>query len=120
MATTANVKPRFCIDQMTSATEAAKRFSEVRRRAKREPQFITDRNTVDSVIVSYDEYEAMYAELCELRERAFLADAAARIATCDADPAHKCIDICEVLDEDEYAELLAIDPDCICDEDLFE
>ena len=45
-------KPRFSVDQMTSATDAAKRFAEVRKRAKKEPQYITDHNVVDSVILS--------------------------------------------------------------------
>ena len=92
-------KPRFSVDQMTSATDAAKRFAEVRKRAKKEPQYITDHNVVDSVVLSYEDYEALYAELAAYRTRVSLHDA---------------------MTEEEYADFLACNADSIPDEDLFE
>ncbi|WP_165170821.1 MULTISPECIES: type II toxin-antitoxin system Phd/YefM family antitoxin [unclassified Adlercreutzia] len=113
-------KPRFNVDQLTSATEAAKRFSEVRKRAKKEPQFITDRNAVDSVIMSYEEFEAMYCELAGYRERELLAVAAARIAEGDVDAGRERVSLEDAMGEDGYAAYLACDADSVSDEDLFE
>ena len=61
-------KPVFSRHQIISATQAAKNFGEVRRRAKVEPQFISDRNEIDTVVLDYQTYEDMYDELTNRRE----------------------------------------------------
>lgn len=113
-------KPRFSVDQMTSATDAAKRFAEVRKRAKKEPQYITDHNVVDSVILSYEDYEALYAELAAHREQQLLSIAAQRISQGDADPHRTRVSLHDAMTEEEYADFLACNADSIPDEDLFE
>ena len=73
--------------QVLTSTQASKNFGEARRRARKEPQFVSDRNNgIDTVIVSFDEFEAMAVELERLREERLYAIAAARLARGDADP----------------------------------
>lgn len=61
-------KPRFNRDQIISSSEAAKKFGELRKKAKTIPQFITDNGTVDTVVMNYEYYEKMYMRLQELEE----------------------------------------------------
>lgn len=67
-------KPSFTADQLISASNAAKNFGELRKKAKNLPQFITDNGEVDTVVVGYDYFEKMYARLKELeaKEEAFI------------------------------------------------
>lgn len=75
----------FGRDQVLTSTQASKNFGEARKRARREPQFVSDRNNgIDTVIVGYDEFEAMAVELEELREERLYAIAAQRILQHDA------------------------------------
>lgn len=53
-------KPTITRDQMVKSSEAAKKFGEMRKRAKDAPLFITENGTVDTVMMDYNEYEAMY------------------------------------------------------------
>ena len=56
MVVVADGKLAFSKDRVVSATQASKNFGECRRRAKREPLFVTDRNaSIETVIVDYDE-----------------------------------------------------------------
>lgn len=64
---TARVKPTFKVTQMMSATTASKRFGALRAKAQIEPQAILEHNEIDAVLLSYADYEAMYAELEALR-----------------------------------------------------
>ena len=75
----------FGRDQVLTSTQASKNFGEARKRARREPQFVSDRNNgIDTVIVGYDEFEAMAVELEELRKEHLYAIAAQRILQHDA------------------------------------
>ena len=57
MVVVADGKLAFSKDRVVSATQASKNFGECRRRAKREPLFVTDRNaSIETVIVDYDEF----------------------------------------------------------------
>ncbi len=104
----------FGRDQVLTSTQASKNFGEARRRARREPQFVSDRNDgIDTVIVGYDEFEAMAVELEELKKERLYATAAARLAQCDADPNHKGIPVEDVLGRDYFEALVAaeaVDP----------
>lgn len=60
--------PAFTRAQMTSSTAVAKRFPEVKRRAKEAPQLVMDRNEPESVVLSYDDYEYLYEQAWKLRE----------------------------------------------------
>lgn len=113
-------KPTFGRDQIVSATTVSKKFSEVRKRAKSMPQFVSDHNEIDTVILDYQTYEEMYAELAYLRERQFYAMAADRIRQGDADPARSSVSLKDAMGNEAYAEYRAIDPDSVPDEELFE
>ena len=60
--------PAFTRAQMTSSTAVAKRFPEVKRRAKEAPQLVMDRNEPESVVLSYEDYEFLYEQAWKLRE----------------------------------------------------
>lgn len=113
-------KPTFGKDQIVSATTVSKRFSEIRKRAKAMPQFVSDRNEIDTVILDYQTYESMYAELAYLREQQFYAIAAERIGKGDTDPNRHGITLKEAMGESAFAEYQNTKPDSISDEDLFE
>ena len=59
----------FGREQVLTSTQASKNFGEARRRARREPQFVSDRNDgIDTVIVGFDEFEAMAVALARLAQ----------------------------------------------------
>lgn len=120
MCALAAYKPTFGKDQIVSATFVCKKFSEIRKRAKDAPLFISDRNEIDTVILDYQTYENMYAELEYLRERQFYVRAAKRLAEGDVDPRREPIDLEDALGKKGFAEYSSIDPEAISDEDLFE
>ena len=61
-------KPNITIDQMVKSSEAAKKFGEMRKRAKKAPLYITENGTIDTVLISYSEYEYMYELLSEFEK----------------------------------------------------
>ncbi|WP_274648858.1 type II toxin-antitoxin system Phd/YefM family antitoxin [Paenibacillus humicola] len=61
-------KPTFDVDQLITSSDAAKRFGELRKRAKDLPQYITDNGAVDSVLIGYDLFEQMYDRLTRLEQ----------------------------------------------------
>ena len=113
-------KPSFSRDQIVSATTVSKKFSEVRRRAKEAPLFVSDRNEIDTVILDYRAYEQMYMELELLREQQFHASAARRIAEGDADPNRRSFSLEEAMGAQDYSDYLSMDADAVADEELFE
>lgn len=120
MVVVADGKLAFSKDRVVSATQASKNFGECRRRAKREPLFVTDRNaSIETVIVDYDEFEAMAVELEQLRLQRLYDTAADRLAAIDRDPEGETVPFSEMLGPDDYEAFLALDPDEISDEELF-
>ena len=111
-------KPRFNVDQVIPASTASRRFGEVRRNAKLLPQFISENNRIDSVLLDYSQYEEMFMELEALREVAWELSIKARLV--EADTTKVRYSLKDVMGEDEYAEFRNIDPNSISDEDLFE
>lgn len=111
-------KPRFSVDQVNSATYASKRFGEIRKKAKELPQFISENNCVDTVVLDYKAYEKMYAELQALREMSWEFEIAQRLER--ADSTNSRYSLSEVLGEDEYKDLCNINPNSIEDKELFE
>ena len=112
-------KPQFNVDQVISASNAAKRFAEVRRNAKTRPQFITQNNSIDSVVQSYEDYEKMYMELETLRELFFDLNLSDRIEKAELKPELR-FTLKDVMGEEGYTEFQKIDPNSISDEELFE
>ncbi|KAB2328003.1 type II toxin-antitoxin system Phd/YefM family antitoxin [Cytobacillus depressus] len=112
-------KPRFNVDQVIPASVASRRFGEVRKNAKTLPQFISENNRIDSVILDYHQYEKMYRELEMLRELSWEMSIAQRLKQADANPNHRH-SLQEVMGEEEFEDFRKIDPNSISDEDLFE
>ncbi|WP_389222730.1 hypothetical protein [Cytobacillus mangrovibacter] len=112
-------KPRFNVDQVIPASIASRRFGEVRKNAKSLPQFISENNRIDSVILDYHQYEEMFRELETLRELTWELQIAQRLKQADANPNAR-YSLQEVMEEDNYEEFCRIDPNSIPDEDLFE
>jgi hypothetical protein len=112
-------KPNFNVDQVTSASNAAKRFGEIRKKAKQLPQFISENNKVDSVVLDYMEYEKMYVELEVLRELAWEYEVMWRIQKADAN-SHDSNSLKDIMDEKEYKEYRSMNVDEIPDDELFE
>ena len=109
----------FSRSQVLTSTQASKNFGEARRRAHGEPQFVSDRNDgIDTVIVSFDEFEAMAVELEELREERLHAVAATRIAQ-DGD-VHNGIPFADVVGRERFDAMEASEAaDPVGDEELF-
>ena len=108
-------KLAFSRDQIVSSSVASKNFGEIRRRAAKAPQFVSGRSGIDTVVIGFDEFERMCLELDRLRQERLYAMAADRL---EEPPAR--IALRDVMDEDAYSRLLAMDPDAIPDEELFE
>lgn len=111
-------KPHFNVEQVNSATYASKRFGEIRKKAKKLPQFISENNNVDTVVLDYKAYEEMYTELQVLREVAWEYDIARRIER--ADNTEIRYNLKDIMSEEEYNEFRKINPNSISDKELFE
>ncbi|HCX49594.1 MAG TPA: hypothetical protein DG757_11310 [Bacillus sp. (in: Bacteria)] len=61
-------KPLFTTDQLVPASIAAKSFGSLRKRAKKEPQFITENGVVGEVLLDYQTYESLYNSLKKLEK----------------------------------------------------
>lgn len=62
-------KPFFTKDQMVNSTDVARRFSEVKMKAKKAPLGIFDRGGLSAVLMDYDQYEEMFLKIQELEEK---------------------------------------------------
>lgn len=120
MNTRAVAKPMFGRDQIIPASVAGRKFGEIRKRAKRMPQFISEHNEIDSVVLDYQTYESMFVELEAFREKQLYELAAERVRASDFGTSEKGRTLQELMSEGEWAEFEAMDPDGIADEDLFE
>lgn len=111
----------FGRDQVVTSTQASKNFGEMRRRAKEQPLFVSDRNDgIDTVIVGYEEFESMALELARLREELFYDIAGRRVAAADADPHHAPVALEDVVGEAGYRAIVSLDTESIPDEEMFE
>lgn len=112
----------FGRDQVVTSTQASKNFGEARRRARRGPLYVSDRNGgIDTVIVGFDEFEEMAVELQQLREERLYALAAARVAEIDANPDREMPTLRDVMGRERYDALKAAEAlDSTPDSDLFE
>ena len=112
-------KPSFNVDQVSSASNAAKRFGEIRKKAKQLPQFISENNKVDTVVLDYAEYEKMYMELETLKELAWEYEVMRRVQRANANP-NNSSSLKDIMGEKEYQEYRAMNVDAIPDDELFE
>ena len=79
-------KPVFSRDQLVPASSVVKNFSDIRNRAKHLPLFVTDNGVVDTVVMSYEQFERMYMRLVELEEAQEEEVLEARLKEIMADP----------------------------------
>lgn len=112
-------KPNFNVDQVTSASNAAKRFGEIRKKAKQLPQFISENNKVDTVVLDYTEYEKMYIELEALKELAWEYEVMRRVQEAEANT-NNSSSLKDIMDEKEYKEYRTMNVNEIPDDELFE
>ena len=119
MAAHITKKPQFGADQITSASIASKKLAQLRTAAKSAPQYISANNKIDSVILDYAQYEKMYQQLELYRELAWRIEITERSAYADAH-SEQMIPLQQAVGKENYARILAIDPDETPDEELFE
>jgi hypothetical protein len=79
-------KPTFSVEQLVTASVASKHFGVLRKKAKLDPQFITDNGTVDTVLMGYEFFEKMYQRLIELEKKEEAGILAERIESIENDP----------------------------------
>ncbi len=104
----------FSRDQIVSSSQASKNFGQVRRDAAERPQFVSGRSGIDTVVVGFEEFEALCLELDDLRNR----DYHARIEERLAEP-EEPIPFERSLGEAAFERFRAIDADALSDEELF-
>ena len=120
MDTVMNGRLVFGRNQIVSSSQAGKNFGEIRKRALKEPQFVSDRNTIDTVIVDFKTFESMAIELEELREQRFYEKVAQRLREGGADENRQSVGFEEAMGEEDYAAWLQLDPETVSDEELFQ
>lgn len=59
-------KPAFTQDQIAKSSEAAKKFGEIRQKAKKEPQIIIHNGQFDLAILDYQVFERLLMRLQDL------------------------------------------------------
>ena len=112
-------KPSITSDQITPVSKAAKNFSYLRKAAKEKPQYLSVHDRIDSVVLGYREYETLYQELEFYRDMFWKLEISHRISELQAAP-EKLISLKEAVGEQIYARILAMDPDEIADDELFD
>lgn len=73
----------FSADQIISASDAAKRFGELKKKAASKPQFILSGGKVEAVVMNFSQYESQMKRLQELEEEVLLLQ---RIERLEKDP----------------------------------
>lgn len=108
-------KPNFNVDQVIPASIASRRLGEIRKNAKQLPQFISENNKIDSVILGYEQYEKMFMDLEHFRNLAWELTIAQRLKQADAHP-DKRYTLEDVMSKEEYEEFCSIDANTISDD----
>ena len=79
-------KPVITKEQMVQSSVAAKQFGSLRKKAKRLPQFVTENETIDTVVLGYNYYEEIYERLMELEIKEETGILEQRIERLDKNP----------------------------------
>ena len=66
MSITMDNKLKITKDQIVKSSIVSKRLGQYRKKAKENPIYISDNGNIDTVIVSYEQFERMYERLTEL------------------------------------------------------
>ncbi|WP_434401603.1 type II toxin-antitoxin system prevent-host-death family antitoxin [Planococcus sp. 11815] len=112
-------KPSITSDQTIPVSKASKNFSYLCKAAKDKPQYISVHGRIDSVMLDYREYERLYQELEYYKELFWKFEISNRISELHATP-EKLVSLREAIGEQAYARILAMDPDEIADNELFD
>lgn len=112
-------RPKFEIEQLIAASEAARNFSALRRNAKTSPRLILENNKPDSVLMNIDDYESLYKLIDTLEEEVSALRVALRIKETDAG-LKRTYSLDEVLGEDGIKAMEEMKNWDISDNDLFE
>lgn len=112
-------KPSITSDQITPISEAAKNLFDLRKGAKEKPHYISVHGRIDSVLLDYRKYERLHQELEYFRELFWKLKITDRVLELQAAP-EKLVSLREAVGEQAYARILAMDPDEIADNELFD
>ncbi len=115
--------PRFDVEKMnqsqiTPVSLFLQQFSELQKKAEFEPQFISNNNKIDSVLLSFYAYKNL-EELKALRTLVWEYELASRIHRANENP-NNSLSLKDVMGEDEFLEFQNMDLNDVKDEDLFE
>ncbi|GGL40083.1 hypothetical protein [Sporolactobacillus putidus] len=119
MEDSAMAKPKFNADQIVPASVASKTLGSIRKKAKKVPQFISENNKIDSVILDYRQYEDLIVRLHRLEDDLIYQEAARRLEDSEAGKT-KPIPLKDTMSKEEYNAFKRSDPDDIPDDALFE
>lgn len=111
--------PSNTSSQIIPIFKAAKNFSYLHKAAKEQPQYLSVHSRIDSVLLDYKEYENLHQELEYYRELFWQLEINGRISELQAAP-ERLLSLRESVGEQAYARILAIDPDEIADNELFD
>lgn len=76
MSAVIDTRLKITKDQIVKSSIISKRLGQYRKKAKENPIYISDNGNIDTVIISYDQFEKMYERLVELesKEEEILSD----------------------------------------------
>ena len=112
-------KPSITSDQITPVSKAAKNFSYLRKATKEKPQYLAVHGRIDSVLLDFKEYERLHQELEYYRDLFGKLEIIDRVSELQAAP-EKIVSLKEAVGGQAYARILAMDPNVIADNELFD
>lgn len=119
LATHVPERPKFSDDQITRASDASKKFGQLRTAAKDAPQYISASGKIDSVVLNYEHYLKMFQELEVYRELSYMQEISLRVEHSIAHP-EDSLSLREAVGEESYNRIMSTDPYDPADDDLFE
>ncbi|MGE7674198.1 type II toxin-antitoxin system Phd/YefM family antitoxin [Lysinibacillus sp. NPDC094403] len=109
----------FGIEQLVAASEAARNFSALRKKAKLSPRLILENNKPDSVIISIEQYQQIQEVIRMLEDEIFELKAISRIQKAETEGV-KTYKFDEFATEEDRTIVKSAKDWDISDEELFE
>lgn len=69
MSAVIDTRLKITKEQIVKSSIVSKRLGQYRKKAKENPIYISDNGNIDTVIISYDQFEKMYERLVELESK---------------------------------------------------
>lgn len=69
MGAVIDTRLKIAKEQIVKSSIVSKRLGQYRKKAKENPIYISDNGNIDTVILSYDQFEKMYERLMELEQK---------------------------------------------------